>query len=372
MATKRRKKKKEISIRPSSLPLLSCCGASYSYLSESYGSRLTNLGRAIHAALFQKAKEGDYDIAFYKEAYGLNEVETKDLYYLVGGAELNIPTSALLEKKIEIKIETPGFNINLTGTPDIVILPNEETPHYQIIDYKTGRISVSAKSEQLRAYAFLATKGGQNSCSVSIVNVRKKEIDTQFYDADEISAYKDVLIKVAGSALNKNDYCKGTHCDTLFCAGRYGGCPAYVQEFRALSKLKFVKVGRKKVLEITPDLLGKFYTVAKTMSTIAEAVEAKAKIYVDENGQLECGDKILTKSGAYRDEIAVGKAIPILREFFSDNWVECASISKSKLITLCKEQKKKVAEVLETLEDANCINQKHITKYKLTPKGDAK
>jgi len=371
-ATKKAVAKKliKVKMRPSSLPLLARCGAAAKYLSlHNYGSDATHLGRAYHEALMDKAIDGNYDLEKLTDKYNLSPEEKDDLSLFCYGIDLSLPTTAMFEQHFSHIIKTPKYEIDVSGTPDVVVPPSQVGAPVNIIDYKTGRVNVSAKTLQLKMYAFLATRIYKADAVVTIVNLRSKDIVSVTYTIDELDRFEKTLIETAEN-ISKEEYCVGDHCNNKFCPGRLNGCPAYIEPLRAVASLEIVKSGRKNVINTSPEKLGEYYVISKTLKKIADCVEKMAKAHVEEHGSLSCGEFSLVAAKKPKTVIKLDEAKGYLDDFFGENWLSYASLSKTSLFELAKVQKKKGINIMETLSDNGCLTKKIGKSYKMVKKED--
>ena len=356
--------KEIITIRPSSLPLVSRCGASHQYLIDNSGNQFSVLGTACHKALFQRAQGQHVDFDKIGDEYGLDEEERNEMKYLVLGViDINFRTNTVFEKKMTKKIG----KVRLRGTSDVLEPADENNPLPVVYDYKTGRTFVSPRCLQLKAYAYLATKG-KTDCKVVVIQLRDKDdpIKEHIWTAKELKDFGKTLLVYGENIKNKNCVV-GPWCDAHYCAGR-SHCKAYLAELSILLALD-------KKAELTPEQLGKYVAMKSTLVAIVASIDKHAKAFVDEHEVLPCGENLEYKKVSKTKEVIDSKAaIDLLVQLKGVEFAEkCFKITKALIKSASSAEYKETGEkgintfLIDSMRDRGIITIEEAKTYKLVP-----
>jgi hypothetical protein len=346
---------RKVEIHPSSLDLVSRCGAAYQFADENYGNPMTQFGTAGHEALQQRATMEPVNWQVIKEKYGLTDTELNDIQWMVGAITFNFhPDDAVIEHKFVVPI--PGTEAVVSCRPDVIVKPGETRPCPQVHDYKFGYKEVLPDSLQFKTYAWAVTEMGKCDCEVYVHMNRSRETKTIYYTDTELQDYTMALQTFAAN-IEKIQFVCGTHCDELYCPGRVY-CKPYREEMNRLAPLVV-----QDELTLTPENMALFIRKMKMIENALKRGREIANAYVQEHGPLDLGDGYEYRAVAgTKQELDIEGAIARLRDAYGDAFVlAAAKLTKTGIVDTCRNKgmpwhKRGLStEVLTLLERGNCF-----------------
>lgn len=346
-------------ISPSSFKLATLCPAS-AFLESSKTSRPAYLGDVFHKLAVNKVKGVSTSRDYWdktKIEYKLTDDEVKDLAIALSRVELNIPEGTVPATEQTLK----GLDGKLEGTPDLIIL-DYNNKKASIIDWKYGMVEVEDASENYQGmcYSVLVWLNFKEMEEITfiIVQPRTNSISQVTYLQDDLTRMAEwIEEKYDYIQNNQNQYNYGFPCSSCF---KSDVCPEFAKHFKAIAKIETDKA----LTDV--EKLKKLTSLIKPIENVIEEIKKHAKQYVDEHGELDCGDKVYTKSVRNYDVLDCEK----IYEYLKDSTIiaKLVKFSKSDLFKLMPDAKK----FIKTLEADGCIRKRPVDFYTFKKKKGGK
>lgn len=326
------------------------------------------MGDACHEAMAEwvrNTRMPDIDLLCQKHRIAGSEKELAMLcgYGRAAWAEMQDKFPApVVEQELEAKLSD---DLTLTGHPDVYVVQSD---HVRILDWKSGRVRTNFY-HQMCSYGVLTTKAlGVTSAKITTVWLRYGETETHNVQAHQLDQTVDDL----HAAIKSEQYTTGEHCCNC---PRFGECDAQRQLVHgALGMVG--ELGQGYSPRDNASNLHVAFGGLKSAGRAYERLRASIRADIEHNNE----EPILIKGGQFSLIPKCRKKLvdpriwgPIATEYITqDQLAQCMGKGLTALKTAVganaeKGQKgKRIAELMEKLESAGCIDENHYTELSLS------
>lgn len=397
-----------ITLRCSSLPMLTRCSASLHLLARKSGwesgeyddgiieidpyNPQATLGTAVHEMLAGLVRTGrDADTTEIGGKYGLDEEQRDEaamLYHQgkriwVDHLQRHMPGRLEVESRLEHDHETSdgATTLRLSGQADVMsIAPTEVV----ITDWKSGYVE-GEYEDQVRGYALLAClKHNVQSVKAIVVFLRSGRYRVYVYSRDEL--VKWFATRVVGEVLARmRVYAPGDHC--TYCPAMVRCAPRQEYLQNAVTDLVAPDKGGASVIEALNDprkreiaapVLGRLWSQMKMVELTIERLRQAVKESVQAHGPIDLpGGKQLAVSQSCRTIIGATEAMPVLEaalgqeEARSVLTVRNGELEKAVRARAPKGAKHKAWEaVMSDLKNAGAVSERFSARLELVDKAE--
>lgn len=356
-------------VRSSSAPLLMICPQSdRGELDIDVDNDMGRMGDACHEAMAEWVRSTTMpDIERLCQVHRIEGSE-KELAMLCGygraaWAELSDKFPApVVEQALEAKLSD---ELILTGHSDLYSLQSD---HVRVLDWKSGRVRTNFY-HQMASYGVLTTRSlGVTSAKVTTVWLRYGEHETHNVQPHQLDRTIDDL----HSAIKSETYSTGDHCCNC---KRFGECKAQ----RQLVHGALGMVGELGEGYSPRDNAGKLHIAFGGLKSAQRAYE-RLRVSIRSDIERNNDEPILVQGGEFSLIPKCRKKLvdpriwgPIATEYITqDQLADCMGKGLTALKTAVganaeRGQKgKRIAELIEKLESAGCIDENHYTELSLS------
>lgn len=373
-------------MRCSALPLVSKCRGSYSLTRKqigqesepglmvrvhSHGSIMSRLGTAFHELARAKVKNLPDNMPEVRVKYGLTEEEEAELQQGLNNVTFNIPEGAIVYADDK---QLSALNGKLVGTPDLGIFQIKEFT-LTVADHKSGwgDVEPPQSNNQLIGYAimlclYLESQGYTiKTVNIHIIQPKLKQVKSATFTRDEIRERAIDIERIIDEAEKPGaELTTGPWCNACF---KCFNCPAFAGEIRTLMSL----LDKGELQGDIQKVLSHALPFAKACGTVKNKIEALAKAYVDQNGDLDlgAGQKYSRVIGS-KQALNAEKAFKQLEEWFSKEEIwPTLSISADKINAICREKKRGLSTVVsKSLTDNGAVTDEMSISYRIIKTGE--